>query len=432
MEAAEDLVDALALRFLELPAGEFLGRGVQVFDDHVPVGRDHAVADRLQRDLRAFLFLEQRVFVELALGDVELDAHQPAQSTGAVDARLGPAHDPAPVALDVPHAVHAFEHRRLAGDMVTDHRLDAGEVVRVHEASPVWRHLRVVLVIAQHLPPARRVVDGVVLDVEIPHAVIGGRQRQRIALLELGQVTLHAQALEAGGEARADQLEHQVQVGVPAVLARLRREQRDEAIDAIVQRHPAHEGGAHVELDQARRIGRVLATRVKGVADLGEPQVLELAGQHRQAVGGIAFQDLRIERCHQTSGCGDPLDDLALAVEQRDADGVDAGCFTQRVEVALDAIVARFAGEAYEVDGDLGDEHVETDGGALAVAEDELCGQEICSFLFLGFDRRGLRRHRAVRSPWRKRGRLVEWRRLDLRLREPDSDTKSSELKLRR
>ena len=43
------------------------------------VGGDHAVADRLQRDLRALLFLEERVLVELALGDVELDADQAAQ-----------------------------------------------------------------------------------------------------------------------------------------------------------------------------------------------------------------------------------------------------------------------------------------------------------------------------------------------------------------
>ena len=103
------------------------------------VGGDHAVADRLQRDLRALLLLEQRVLVELALGDVELDADQAAQAAAAVDARLGAAHHPAPVAVAVAHAVHALEHRRLARDVVADHRLHARQVVRMHEAAPVRR-----------------------------------------------------------------------------------------------------------------------------------------------------------------------------------------------------------------------------------------------------------------------------------------------------
>ena len=51
------------------------------------IGRDDAVTDRLQRDLRALLLAEQRLFVELALGDVELDAHQAQQAAVLVDAR---------------------------------------------------------------------------------------------------------------------------------------------------------------------------------------------------------------------------------------------------------------------------------------------------------------------------------------------------------
>jgi hypothetical protein len=138
--------------------------------------------------------------------------------------------------------------------------------------------------------------------------------------------------------------------------------------------------------------------------------MLEPAGQHRQASRSIAFHDLRIERRDQPSRRRHPLDDFALAVEQNDADGVDAGRFPQCVQVALDAVVPGLAGEAYEVDGDLGDEDVETDGGTLAIAEDELGGQEVGRFLFFGFDRRGLRRHRAIRSPWRARGRTRNWR----------------------
>jgi hypothetical protein len=56
-EAAEDVVDVSALRFLEPPADQFLGRGVQVLDDQVLVGGDHAVADGPQRDLRGLVEL---------------------------------------------------------------------------------------------------------------------------------------------------------------------------------------------------------------------------------------------------------------------------------------------------------------------------------------------------------------------------------------
>ncbi len=79
VEGTEDLVDRPTHRILEPPAGQLLGHRVQVVDRPSRVGGDHAVADRLQRDLRALLLAEQRLLVELALGDVELDADQAQQ-----------------------------------------------------------------------------------------------------------------------------------------------------------------------------------------------------------------------------------------------------------------------------------------------------------------------------------------------------------------
>ena len=61
----------------------------------------------------------------------------------------------------------------LARDVVADQRLHARHVVAVHEPAPVGRDVRVVLVVAEHLAPARREVDRVVLDVEVPQAVVG-------------------------------------------------------------------------------------------------------------------------------------------------------------------------------------------------------------------------------------------------------------------
>ena len=134
-----------------------------------------------------------------------------------VDARLGAADHPAPLAVGVAHAVHALEHRGLARDVVADQRLHARHVVRVHQAAPVGRDVRVVLVVAEHLAPARREVDRVVLDVEVPEAVVGATAATAsLRSSSSRQVALRAQALEAGGEARADELQQQVQVRVPA------------------------------------------------------------------------------------------------------------------------------------------------------------------------------------------------------------------------
>ena len=303
----------------------------------------------------------------------------------------------------------------------------------MHQPPPVRRHVRVVLVVAQHLAPARREIHRVVFDVEIPQAVVGRGQRERRALLDLGQVALHPQALEPGGEAGADQLQHQVQVGVPAITARLRRHQRHEAADTVVQRQPAHQRRAHVEAGQALGIDGVIPARLERVADLRQAQVFELAGQQRQALDGVTLEHLRIERRQQAGGARHALDVLAVRVEQRDADCVDAGRLAQRFEVALDAVVARFAGERDEIDGDLGDEDIETDGGTTATAEDELGGQEVVRFLFFATgDRRGLRRHRAIRSPWARPGQAREKLRKDPATREPDSDIKGAKLKLRR
>jgi hypothetical protein len=119
------------------------------------IGRDDAVADRLQRDLRALLLAEQRLLVELALGDVELDADQPQQPAARVERALARLTDPAPFAAAMAHAVDALEQRRLAGDVVAQQRLHAGHVVRMHELRQSG-DTSIVGRIAEHRLPARR------------------------------------------------------------------------------------------------------------------------------------------------------------------------------------------------------------------------------------------------------------------------------------
>jgi hypothetical protein len=85
VEGAEDLLDGAALAVLEAPAGERFGHRIDVIDDTLGIGGDDAVADALQGDLRALLLAEQRLLVQLALGDVEFDADQAQQPALVVD-----------------------------------------------------------------------------------------------------------------------------------------------------------------------------------------------------------------------------------------------------------------------------------------------------------------------------------------------------------
>src|SRR5688572_991137 len=215
VEGAVDLFDGPTHRVLEPPARELLGHGIDVIDRAVRIRRHDAVTDGLQRDLRGFLLAEQRLLVELAFGDVELDTHEPQQAAMFIDARLGAAHHPAPVAIAMTHAMHAFENGALAGDMIADRALHARHVFRVHEAAPVGRIQQRVGRITEHLLPARREMDLVALDVEIPEAVVGRALREFDALFERVQPLFDAQTFEARGKRIAEELQQQLQVHIP-------------------------------------------------------------------------------------------------------------------------------------------------------------------------------------------------------------------------
>ena len=223
VEAAEDVVDGPALRLLEAPAGELLGDRVEVLDDQRGVGGDHAVADRLQRDLRALLLLEQRVLVELALGDVELDA-RPAAAAGRSSPR-------APWRGSPPSAT-----RRCCGACGARSRTSAS-CPRCGRGSPparapCRRGARGAASPARRAGRARRSRASCASAARTRRCCSRrrsptGRRWRRAATASLrsssrAEVALHAQALEAGGEARADQLEQQVQVDVPALGAAAR------------------------------------------------------------------------------------------------------------------------------------------------------------------------------------------------------------------
>ncbi len=150
VKSPENLLDRPALGVLEAPAGQGFRDRIDVVDHALLIGRDHAVADALQGDLRALLFTEQRFFVELALGDVQLDADQAQQPALVVDACLGAADDPAPLAGRMAHAMQTLEQRRLSRDVITNRGLNARHVVGMHERAPVGRLPRRHIVVSQH------------------------------------------------------------------------------------------------------------------------------------------------------------------------------------------------------------------------------------------------------------------------------------------
>src|SRR3984957_14617589 len=70
VDHGQDVADALRLGLPALPAGEALRHRIYVIDAAFGVGGDDRVADRLERDLRALLSLEDLGFRFLAFGDV--------------------------------------------------------------------------------------------------------------------------------------------------------------------------------------------------------------------------------------------------------------------------------------------------------------------------------------------------------------------------
>jgi hypothetical protein len=161
------------------------------------------------------------------------------------------------------------------------------------------------------------------------------RQRQVVALLEPRQVALHAQPLEPGGEARADEFQQQVQVRVPARL-RLGGTQRHEAAGAAVQREAADKHRADAEFGEPRRVGGELASRRERVAEFDDAQVLEAVREHRAVRSSESpFITCGSNGVNSAVALATRSTDLLPGVEQRDAEGVDAGGLAQASRLRL-------------------------------------------------------------------------------------------------
>src|ERR1019366_1451898 len=91
-------------------------------------------------------------------------------------------------------------------------REESSGCTRLRQSKPPFRSL----IVAEHRAPARREVDVIALNVEVPQAVVGGQFGQGIALLDAAQCQRQAHALQSGRKTGAEQLHEQLQVDVEA------------------------------------------------------------------------------------------------------------------------------------------------------------------------------------------------------------------------
>jgi hypothetical protein len=98
VKAAEYLINGTPHGVLDTPAGQGLGHRIQILHLTVCIGGNHTIANRLQRDLRRFLFAKQGLFIEFVFGDVQLHTHQafqlPAASVKALARAVTQRHSP--------------------------------------------------------------------------------------------------------------------------------------------------------------------------------------------------------------------------------------------------------------------------------------------------------------------------------------------------
>ena len=270
----------------------------------------------------------------------------------------------------------AFEHGRLAGDVIADRSLNARQVVRMHEAAPVRRAAHVVIAVAEHRLPARREVDLVAFDVEVPQAVVCGGLRERVALLELGESRLDADALETGGEARADELQHQLEVHVPRATRQSVREAEDAgglALDA----ERDQQCRTDLQLREATGLSELLLPRRAGVAQLGKAQVIEPGLQPGKLLDAFATQRFRAALRERATRDLHVFDRKLVGTEHRDERAVRRGRFTQQLEIATQRFFQRLPAHVLEIDGDLRARDVETEDRFLSTTVPGVTGQDV-------------------------------------------------------
>src|SRR5690606_38408087 len=281
---------------------------------------------------------------------VRLDTDEPAQALVLVEPPFDAALNPAPLAVRVTHAVHAFEELAAAFEVLAKLVLHLREIVGVHEHAPLGNLLR--LRVAEHRAPARREIHRVVTTVIVPQAVVRGIRDEAVALLDRRELLLQPNALEPRRAADADELQREMQVRAPLGADR-RRADTEHAAELAADVEADDEQRADVQARELRGVvalQRVRRLRVAGFeqAQMAEPRLdpgkvaERAASQHFGAAG----RERRATRV-------DLVEVPGFGIEQRDEDGVRAADVGQRLEARDDALLEVVRSDALEVDGDL-------------------------------------------------------------------------------
>ncbi len=152
------------------------------------VDEQHAVGQAGER-------VVQRVVLQAplglaAVGDVGERADDAGRAAVLVAHRDAAREHPAVGAVAVLHPVLELEVVvRAVGQVRVERLRERRAVVGVHAAEPLPARLAdLVLAVAEHGLPAGGVEDAVLGDVPVPDAVVGALQRERVALLGLGEL----------------------------------------------------------------------------------------------------------------------------------------------------------------------------------------------------------------------------------------------------
>ena len=172
-----------ALRVVALGAPDRLVQAVQ---------EQHAVGEAGERVVERVVL--QAALGLAAVGDVGDRADDPERAAVVVADGGGAGEHPAVVAVAVLDPVLELEVVVDGAGQVGVERLgERGTVVGVDAAEPLAARLADLdLAVAEHALPAGRVEDLVGGDVPVPHAVVGAAERERVALLGLGELLQRA------------------------------------------------------------------------------------------------------------------------------------------------------------------------------------------------------------------------------------------------
>ncbi len=296
VKAAKNFIDRPATRVVDLPAGQLFRDRVYVFCGTGGIGRNHAIAYGLQRDLCAFLLTKQRLFVQLALGYIDLDAQQAQQTAVFVEHGLGAAAHPAPVTILMPHPVHRFEERRVARKMLAHFRLHARHIIGMDELIPIQHDLLAFVVVSEHSFPSPGQIDALGFAIEVPDAVIGRCRNELVALVHLSYQRAVANAFQSGGKRGANQLEQQVQIGIP-VVHRMFVGKSEETRHFVLNRKADHQQRADVEFRQSLQLGAGRSGPLERIGNLDHLEVTEPLPHPRPLIERFAGQYFRLALC---------------------------------------------------------------------------------------------------------------------------------------